>query len=331
MTTIDSKSGFFRRIVGKDALGETISDLLGQNEVGESSELVLVFDMDKTLTNAKDPTHVRGGNRTLEALQKAKDNGAKLFIISAANPTKIAVDSAVNQLSTGTYSKLKDMFQMQVDTGTVLKHKGVDLAMNGTVYMSGYNKEEALDHIVEILTKAPSKKHRFAFFDDAVGNAFYIGSYFQKKNLIATSFWWDPFEEDCFLTNDLPDFDETTKYEEHRNEEWDKKIKGLEYAPPTHINLTSSDFSYGTTNSSLIKKSELSAFGVDIGDAERRGRCYKQVAAYRWGPNDPKKTEVDAEAKKKERLALLDHSKNTKAAKSFLMNNLPMGPPSKRS
>ena len=44
-----------------------------------------------------------------------------------------------------------------------------------------------------------------------------------------------------------------------------------------------------------------------------------------------KKAEADAEAKKKERLALLDHSRNTKAAKSFLMNNLPMGPPSKRS
>ena len=132
---MDGKSTFFRRIVGKDALGETISDLLGQNDNGESLELVLVFDMDKTLTNSKDPTHVRGGNRTLEALQKAKENGAKLFIISAANPTKIAVDSAVGQLSTGTYSKLKDVFQMQVESGSVLKHKGVDLAMNGSVYI----------------------------------------------------------------------------------------------------------------------------------------------------------------------------------------------------
>ena len=82
-----------------------------------------------------------------------------------------------------------------------------------------------MDHIVQILT-SPSKKHRFAFFDDAVGNAFNIGSYFQKKNLIGTSFWWDPFEEDCFLTDNLPDFDETKKYEEHQNEEWDTKIKG---------------------------------------------------------------------------------------------------------
>ena len=49
------------------------------------------------------------------------------------------------------------------------------------------------------------------------------------------------------------------------------------------------------------------------------------------GGHDPKKAEVDAEAKKTERLALPDHSKDTKAAKSFLMNSLPMGPPSKRS
>ena len=51
-----------------------------------------------TLTNAKDETHVRGGNNTIEALRRAKSKGAQMFIVSAANPTKIAVDSAVGQL-----------------------------------------------------------------------------------------------------------------------------------------------------------------------------------------------------------------------------------------
>ena len=48
-----------------------------------------------------------------------------------------------------------------------------------------------------------------------------------------------------------------------------------------------------------------------------RTRCYKQVAAYRWGPYDPKKAEVDAEAKKKERSALPDHSKKNKSCKKL--------------
>ncbi len=323
---------FFKRIAGSDALGNTINYLVGQNtddESGNDSDLVLIFDMDKTLTNAKDKTRIRGGKKTIEALQNAKSRGAQMFIVSAANPTKIAVDSAVGQLSTGTYCILKDIFEMKINSGITLKYNDIDLAKNGSVYMSGYNKEEAIDHINQnLIPTTEGKKHRIAFFDDAVSNAFNIGSYFQKKNMIATSFWWDPFEEDCFLTGEIPEFGRTKKYEEYRNAEWDTKITCLQYNPPTHKNLTSMDFSYGMTKDLLNKERELSAFGVDVDVGRKRGRSYKHVATYRWGVFDPKKAEEDAEALKKERLSVPCHSNNTRTAKSFLVNNLPMRPPS---
>merc|ERR1712232_514603 len=124
MAPAEATNAFFKRIVGKSALGETIDRLVGENknntttdnERANGSVLVLVFDMDKTLTNAKDETHVRGGNITIEALRKAKSKGAQMFVISAANPTKIAVDSAVGQLSTGTYNILREFFDMKVDS-----------------------------------------------------------------------------------------------------------------------------------------------------------------------------------------------------------------------
>jgi len=327
----EGSNKFFKRIVGSDALGEAINYLVGQNtdEPANYSDLVLVFDMDKTLTNAKDETHVRGGNNTIEALRNAKSKGAQMFIVSAASPTKIAVDSAVGQLSTGTYCILKDIFEMKINSGITVKYNGIELAKNGSVYMSGYNKEEAIDHIIQnLIPLTEGKKHRFAFFDDAVGNAFNVGSYFQKNNLIATSFWWDPFEEDCFLADSMPEFDPTKKYKEYRSAEWDNKIECLQYNPPTHKNLTSTDFSYGMTRDSLNKKRELSAFEVDADVGRKRGECYRHVATYRWGVFDPKKAEEDADAKKKERLSVPDHSKNTRTAKSFLMKNLKIRPPS---
>jgi len=179
--------------------------------------LYLFFDFDRTLTNgyefsdneARAPIdkRIRGGAKTLQALQSVFQRGARMSVITARSPKSAVIDQLKASLQKA-QSELWPLFPAEEPTVVEDFHE-VKLARGGSLYASGYQKEAALAHGIirhasELKSTGPI---RVVFFDDVVSNCHSISTnlhtYFKdakEKQILdrleLTVCWWDPFLEE---------------------------------------------------------------------------------------------------------------------------------------
>ena len=205
------------RLSGPTALSDTIKAAL--DEKGDATDMILIFDFDKTLTTGTDASAaierekvagkeatidqiVRGGQRTIDTLTRAKKAGAKLYVITARSIT-----TDVIQQMKGIHHSIGDVFSesliADVKSRKSAGHDGgmVPFKQQGHVYATS-DKHIALQDILE----NNKGSHRVLFFDDAIVNVGLIYIMGQDKHPLfkkVKCYWWDLYEEDMMTTPPL--------------------------------------------------------------------------------------------------------------------------------
>ena len=196
----------FHHLPGPTSLGNTLDTILAQ-VVKEKRETYLIFDFDRTLTNGfANPNEelplerrIRGGGATLEALKQCKAHKEliHMYIITARSPTALTLQQLEASM-TNCQEELAAIFLDSEEKAApyqVEKFHEIQLAFKGTLYASDYSKSTAIRHL---LTTKPSAETIVHFFDDFVGNAFYVGisEYPVRTVKEVHAYWWDTFQEE---------------------------------------------------------------------------------------------------------------------------------------
>ena len=174
---------------------------------------LFVFDFDRTLTNGMSKPGeevelskvVRGGEDTVRALQRAKDAGAGLYIITARAPRALTVEQLYASLDNA-QSALSPIFRRGTEAPEEFTVKDADgndipLARGGNIFAADYQKAAAL---AQIIREQGQDSLRAFFFDDAIVNAhvvatatkLHLSSSSEIPDVALTSYWWDTYEEE---------------------------------------------------------------------------------------------------------------------------------------
>jgi hypothetical protein len=250
------------RISGATALASAIDAALLSTSAPASAPAsapppLFVFDFDRTLTNGmSNPGEtelgklVRGGSTTIAALQRARDAGSKLYIITARRPVSMTVQQLFASLDHA-QSALSPFFERGQPEEMLLHDEqgnAIPLARGGNVIAADYQKAAALAHIIQ---EQPSQANlRVFFFDDVVVNSFVVATS-TKQHLgpacsapEITSYWWDTFDEEIGPNPSMK---------------------------PSHTNST--DSSYAD-----FARHMLEAYGVTAAECDARIEAYRAIS-----------------------------------------------------
>lgn len=175
------------------------------------SKVYFYFDFDKTLTNGyefsgnenKAPIEkrIRGGKKTVDALDSLKQRGGNLSVVTARSPKVSVIDQLKASLD-NSVSELNHIFV--VDEKPVIETFGdVQVARGSSLYAAGRQKEVAIAHSLA-QNAAHSGPLDVIFVDDAVANAFAVWDNLRKvikdqdmlDRINLTVCWWDTYMEE---------------------------------------------------------------------------------------------------------------------------------------
>lgn len=143
---------------------------------GPLSDWLIVLDFDKTITlglqSSTEGGWIRGGDKTLEALETVRANGAALAVLSARTSLSSGLLSQLRR-----EPRLSEIFGIpQTPSKDEVKTIVVgDVKVQATSCMSavacGFNKHAVVAHLA---TKIYPSARRVAFLDDNINNAFEV-------------------------------------------------------------------------------------------------------------------------------------------------------------
>ena len=198
------------RLSGAGALGDAVDAAMLSASSSSGRKTLLVFDFDRTLTNGISMPGetelsklVRGGQHTVDALQRAKLAGADMYIITARRPVCMTVEQIFASLDHA-QSVLSPFFE-RGEPKRIMRGN-VPLARGGHVYAADYQKAVALSHIIALRSQeSPEERCSVLFFDDSIVNAHVVANTTMGHLQAAGTedvveslsvYWWDCFEEE---------------------------------------------------------------------------------------------------------------------------------------